>query len=44
MWITHGLCQNCAQGLQNKSMVLSFECLFKHMQLLIEIAQSLSFS
>ena len=25
-------------------MVLSFECLFKHMQLLIEIAQSLSFS
>ena len=44
LWITHGLCQNCAQGLQNKSMVLSFECLFKHMQLLIKIAQCLSFS
>jgi len=38
LWITYGLCQNCAQGLQGKSMVLSFECLFKHMQLLIEVA------
>ena len=44
LWITHGLFENCAQGLQSRPMVLSFECLFKHMQLLIEVAQCLSFS
>ena len=43
LWITHGLCENCAQGLQGKPMVLSFECLFKYMQLLIEVTQCLTF-
>ena len=43
LWITQGLCQNCAQGLQGKTMVLSFESLFKHMQLLIEVAECLAF-
>ena len=43
LWITHGLCGNCAQGLQGKPMVLSFECLFKYMQLLIEVTQRLPF-
>ena len=43
LWITYGLCENCAQGLQNKPTVLSFERLFKYMQLLIEVTQGLAF-
>jgi hypothetical protein len=31
LWITQGLCQNCAQGLQDKPLVLSFKILFKKM-------------